>query len=291
MIRATLTARASIIMIAMVGASPPSPPSLPPASPPILCPCLTSYNAGIIHNADGTVPVAVSNTNHSYPGNYGLERCHTHDAGLAPLCDTTLSSGRFDPFNNPPWCSDSWCYVDPNNCNVATSLSQYLAYDTWYSYAACGASNAFNEYYMAIQPRPPPPPPCMESQEMNAVIDVVYRDFNRTHPDMYREVFDWHATTGLIESFLGPDRLPVCKSTTGNGTIEMLSNCSRLREWFTDVPGVNKRLNSTLTLDYNPDTQTSTYIDSFYFPLDGKAWNEVFQGSQFGGHNYLFTSE
>ena len=80
------------------------------------------------------------------------------DAGLPPQCDALLN-GTFAPLSNPPFCSDSWCYVDPANCNVNVSASVYLSSATplYFSYEACGARNRFNPHWLARQPRPPPP--------------------------------------------------------------------------------------------------------------------------------------
>ena len=99
---------------------------------------------------------------YAYQAAYGLGDCATFDAGQPPFCDTTDSTGAFDPARNPPFCSFSWCFVDPNDCNVATeSTSRLVGVESLHlSYRACDHANEDNEYYNAIQPtRPPSPPP------------------------------------------------------------------------------------------------------------------------------------
>ena len=64
---------------------------------------------------------------YQYPTDYGLYNCSTHDVLLPPSCATTKANGDFDPLNNPFWCAESWCYVDPDNCNVDYDESAYFA--------------------------------------------------------------------------------------------------------------------------------------------------------------------
>ena len=99
---------------------------------------------------------------YEYPSVYGLSQCDAFDAGLPPQCSTLDAGGSFDPLANPAFCSDSWCYVDVSNCNVASYVSVYITRPTpttpiYYSYAACGQANRFNTYWTARQPEPPPP--------------------------------------------------------------------------------------------------------------------------------------
>ena len=134
--------------------------------PPIDCPCLATYPASSVttyYTSDGSSsPVAtIHGTSYIYPTDYGLVQCDAHDAGLQPLCGTSHADGSFDPLNNPAFCSASWCYVDPTDCNVARENSSYFSgtNSLWFSYAACESANQFNEYYLETMPRPPPMPP------------------------------------------------------------------------------------------------------------------------------------
>ena len=105
------------------------------------------------------VQVIVQGDLYLYPSTYGLHQCDLHDVGLQPFCANITADGNFSTLNNPLWCSDMWCYVDPNECNVPTVFSPYLNQTTSFSYEACGAENAFSAFYLDKQPRPPPPLP------------------------------------------------------------------------------------------------------------------------------------
>ena len=97
--------------------------NLPPAAPAptgataINCPCVTSYPAGVTL-VGGQPQATISGSVYSYPASYGLNACDSWDATLQPSCATLDGTGNFDPLANPDWCSTTWCYVDPANCNV-----------------------------------------------------------------------------------------------------------------------------------------------------------------------------
>ena len=55
-----------------------------------------------------------------YDGNYGNLGCKPHDQGLEPFCDSSFP---------PAWCFDSWCYVDPANCDKVHVRSKYLYHE------------------------------------------------------------------------------------------------------------------------------------------------------------------
>ena len=69
-----------------------------------------------------------------YDGNYGNLGCKPHDQGLEPFCDSSFP---------PAWCFDSWCYVDPANCDKVHVRSKYFGdAEIYYSYGACGSTNS-----------------------------------------------------------------------------------------------------------------------------------------------------
>lgn len=151
-------------------------------------------------------------------------------------------------------------------------------------------------------PSPPPkPPPCAEMVDPFVIIDVIYRDFNENHPDFFRNVYSMSVTTGMVASQL-VDGKPFCVNRTGtcgaycptlpNTGAGMLDDCSTMNaEWFTDVPGVNSKVEQTLVLDYDPETFVSTFSSNAYFPLDGRGFNEMRSYYGSGTHNFFFTSE
>ena len=68
------------------------------------------------------------------------------------MCDTLNASGAFDPLRNPAFCSNTWCYVDPAQCNVNSTFTAYLAgvSDLAFSYEACMNQNLFTSFYLAM---------------------------------------------------------------------------------------------------------------------------------------------
>lgn len=47
--------------------------------------------------------------------------------------------------HRPAWCSDSWCYVDKNNCDKVLGKSYlFNSADVYYSYSTCGAHSSFS---------------------------------------------------------------------------------------------------------------------------------------------------
>ena len=99
------------------------------------CPCLTAYPTGI-SPADG---FTVGTVNRFYSATYGLNTCAAHDQTNDPLCAAA------EP---PQWCADSWCYVDPNNCDFTAQASHYFSTATlFFSYKTCGSVNTFTEWF------------------------------------------------------------------------------------------------------------------------------------------------
>ena len=77
------------------------------------CPCLTSPPTTLPNG--GTVLLGAQT--YDYASTYGLNTCEAHDATLAPYC----SEG---PGRSPQeWCANTWCYVDPVNCDLITTDS------------------------------------------------------------------------------------------------------------------------------------------------------------------------
>ena len=99
----------------------------------------------------------IANVEYAYPREYGLGKCAAHDYSLAPFCEDTNADTQ-----TRSWCFDYWCYVDPSECNVATTRSAFFTnmVELHFSYVACGNINRFNaDYYRPPPPSPPPPSP------------------------------------------------------------------------------------------------------------------------------------
>ena len=75
------------------------------------CPCLDDF-LGADPVVNGLIPVTLAGETHQLPATYGLSNCSAHDTGLPPYCSLS------EP---PAWCADSWCYVNPEACGVASS--------------------------------------------------------------------------------------------------------------------------------------------------------------------------
>ena len=170
--------RAAVVAAAAALASPP--PSPPPPSPPLDCPCLAAYPAGVSLVSGEVQVVTADGVSLAYPGTYGLHGCDSHDSGLEPSCNST---------GYPGWCEHEWCYVDPTACNTEYSTTAYVVGATLhYSYRACGFSNEFESwFYQPPPPSPPPsPPPASEKAHTYHITPTRPRPSPHPHPYLSR---------------------------------------------------------------------------------------------------------
>ena len=119
------------------------------------CPCGTSstlppINAGELAAYDPSLNSAT----------YGIG-CAQHDASrqaCAPSPPTGLCDGTVQPQpasctsdDALAWCADSWCYVDPADCDVVNQHSVAMPSSTrYYSYATCGSIDSYSSL-MSLQ--------------------------------------------------------------------------------------------------------------------------------------------
>jgi hypothetical protein len=102
------------------------------------CPCISSNGQTPVDGKIITDKVGFSG--HKYPIDYG-KQCTPHSEPGQSAC-----SGNYPA----SWCKDSWCYVDPCNCNdPGVGLSDYFSSTTsgkplYYSYATCGSADGYN---------------------------------------------------------------------------------------------------------------------------------------------------
>ncbi|NLN61712.1 MAG: fibro-slime domain-containing protein [Myxococcales bacterium] len=152
-------------------------------------------------------------------------------------------------------------------------------------------------------------------------LKVVFRDFTSSHPDFERADLGWGPAKGMIQPTLNADRKPVfsalqgthkiedsqCSDTCPNGGLvsrsqlietgpdwgstQMWEGASTFPQWYTDVEGVNMRVEDTLILQKEGDSYV--YDNPFFFPLDGKGFGaEPGQLDDNGvNRNFLFTTE
>jgi len=78
------------------------------------------------------------------PGHYGYA-CGAHDLGPNAHSDCKQMDQQ------PEWCSESWCYVDPSDCAADFSRSQEGNRTQAYSYATCGSRDHFSEMHAAMK--------------------------------------------------------------------------------------------------------------------------------------------
>lgn len=88
--------------------------------------------------------------------------------------------------------------------------------------------------------------------------------------------------SGAVKSTLGASGRPELVQNWNNS---VFSNQANFDQWYKDVSGVNKTINSSLT--FNETSSGSgiyQYSNSSFFPIDGQGW-----GNQGNSHNYHFT--
>jgi len=126
------------------------------------CPCIDWADdldsRAQFENADGTaliVPLGDPSVDYEYALGYGSGACAAHDATHEPYC----SDANGAPLANAPdWCQSNWCWVDPNNCQLAAAdgtpieavASSYFHRDgqeasRYYSYETCQHDNTFSD--------------------------------------------------------------------------------------------------------------------------------------------------
>ena len=126
------------------------------------------------------------------------------------------------------------------------------------------------------------------------------RDFKITHPDM--QAFSNVSHKNMVESQLGADGKPVLNAAymKAYGSNRAVTSEASFNQWYNDVPGVNVSFPHTIVLENHSDESGGVYVfarekqssgsDQFFFPADGKGWNDN-QTVATGTHNFYFTYE
>jgi fibro-slime domain-containing protein len=141
-------------------------------------------------------------------------------------------------------------------------------------------------------PDAPLPPGC-------GVLQAVVRDFNQNgstygtgHPDFQAYMND-RATTGIVQRALGTDGKPVLSSPLPFP--RQLTDAASFAQWYTDVPGVNQRVEVELALvEQSPGF--FVFDDQTFYPVDGLGCNEPTTVNEGVPplpvvHNFHFTTE
>ncbi len=134
------------------------------------------------------------------------------------------------------------------------------------------------------------------------VVPIAYRDViglsngsQAKHPD-FEQFGATQETVGLVEFMLGADGKPVYTGICGAPLIgpcpygQQTTTQANFDQWYNDVPGVNVKHVTTLTLQ---EQSPGVYFfpDATFFPLDGLGWVALGMENTSNGHNFGFTSE
>jgi len=98
------------------------------------CPCLDTPQENANYDFEYAYP-NVDPQGIRYPSTYGLSSCDTHDANLAPFCESNAES----------FCLSKFCYIDPDNCDVNYSPSSFFP-GSYYSYNTCGDLDTWHSF-------------------------------------------------------------------------------------------------------------------------------------------------
>jgi fibro-slime domain-containing protein len=112
-----------------------------------------------------------------------------------------------------------------------------------------------------------------------STLGVRFRDFKDSHPDFEHFIATYK---GLVQTQLGPDRLPVYAPTGPTG---ISTGKAEFDQWYRDVDGVNLDFRGALHLVPAGDGRW-VFDSSAFFPLDGLGF-----GNQGRDHNFHFTTE
>lgn len=156
-----------------------------------------------------------------------------------------------------------------------------------------------------------PPPGEGTEEDCDTKLEVIFRDFNASHPD-FEEAFAGQDDLGceLVMPTLdtaGGKRQPTFQASIGTGQRQIMNgrvtcitpwpytpqngviqSATTFADWYNDVPGTNITIEATL--DLTPSNSGTYVFDSAgtpgFFPLDGQGFDEQTQG-----HNFHFTTE
>lgn len=144
--------------------------------------------------------------------------------------------------------------------------------------------------------------------ECDNILEVTYRDFNESHPDMEMAFSGDVVRLTLLEPNLGPDRKPVFRDSIGcppnhddpticepywQVTEPVITSAESFNQWYNTVEGVNIEIPGTLTLTEEAPGSGSYVFDSdSFFPLSPEeGFGLTPANGNHLGKNFLFTTE
>ena len=145
-----------------------------------------------------------------------------------------------------------------------------------------------------------------DSADCGSVLDVMYRDFDQSHPDFEMPFPGDVVRRGLIETTLGADRKPVFKDRIGHAALAgsptaiktdwqptqpVIASADSFKQWYT-TSDVNRAFAKKLPLsELQPGSGIFGYDSSAFFPLSPSEGFGVTPKNNGQGMNFLFTTE
>ena len=123
---------------------------------------------------------------------------------------------------------------------------------------------------------------CEMSGVNSRLFPVIIRDFKQSHPDFEYELGD---DRNIVDVLLGADGKPQYGYREG-GTLTT-TGAQNFNQWYNNVDGVNLAIPMSLQMTRVGDSNTWTYQNSSFFPIDDLGWGN----SRRMPHNYHFTLE
>jgi fibro-slime domain-containing protein len=111
------------------------------------------------------------------------------------------------------------------------------------------------------------------------------RDFTRSHPDFERYAYD---DRGIVLPALGADQKPVYAHAAGHSSTT--TSKVDFDQWYRDTPGINMSFPYQIQVT-TTDAGISTFAEEFFFPIDGKGYDDKELGEDQKLHNFWFTFE
>lgn len=151
-----------------------------------------------------------------------------------------------------------------------------------------------------------PGEPPGDNPACDSVLEVTYRDFTEAHPDFEMDFRGDVVRRGLVAPDLGPERKPTFSSNLGcpadmatplacanwEVTTPTLSTAEAFAQWYSDVQGVNVRIDKQLELtETAPGSGEYAYDSTAFFPLEPTEGLGRSPANHHTGNNYLFTTE
>jgi fibro-slime domain-containing protein len=146
----------------------------------------------------------------------------------------------------------------------------------------------------------------MDAGDCGSTLDVLYRDFDESHPDFEAPFAGDVVRRGLVEVTLGADQKPVFKDRVGRPALAMsptaidpdwsptqpvIESLASFEQWY-NTSDVNRAIPKKLVLTESlPGTGIFGYESSSFFPVEPSEGFGITPKNNDMGMNFLFTTE